>query len=348
MQLGRPPAAGTLDRSSYSSIRQLVTIPATATVATLRWWHLYGTGEPVAGDPGDAGDRQEVLLLTPAEQPLAVVQRVRSNDSGWQQAAVDLTAYRGQSFYVYFNVFNDGSGSSTWMYLDEVQLESCTGTIPAPPTTPAPFVTATNTPIVIALATSTPTIPPTAATTPTTPPTATALPTITTGCTTLLTNGDFETDGGWFFGQAMTPPQFTTDPQHSGARAMQLGNPPAAGALPRGSYSSIRQLVTLPPNAGGVTLRWWHLYGTAEATTADPGTTSDRQEVLLLTPDEKVLAVVQRVRRNDSGWQQETADLTAYRGRSFYLYFNVYNNGNGASTWAYVDDVQLEITNFCV
>jgi len=341
MQLGNPPTAGMLNRNSYSSVRQLVTIPATATVVTLRWWHLYGSGEPVAGDPGTVGDRQEVLLLTPAEQPFAVIQRARRNDSGWQQAAVDLTAYRGQSFYVYFNVFNDGGGTPTWMYLDDVQLESCTGAIPAPTTTSAPFVTATNTPIVIAPATNTPTTPPTTAATPTTPPTATALPPAA-GCTNLVVNGDFETDGGWLLGQAMIPPQFTTDQRHSGARAVQLGSPPAAGASTRGSYSSIRQLVTIPANAGGVTLRWWHLYGTAEAATTDPGTTSDRQEVLLLTPDEKVLAVVQRVRRNDSGWQQETADLTAYRGRSVYLYFNVYNNGNGAATWAYVDDVQLE------
>lgn len=341
MQLGNPPTAGMLNRSSYSSVRQLVTIPANATVATLRWWHLYGTGEPVVGDPGGGGERQELLLLTPAERPLAVIQRVRRNDSDWQQAAVDLTAYRGQSFYVYFNVFNDGGGTPTWMYLDDVQLESCTGAIPAPTTTSAPFVTATNTPIVIAPATNTPTTPPTTAATPTTPPTATALPPAA-GCTNLVVNGDFETDGGWLLGQAMIPPQFTTDQRHSGARAVQLGSPPAAGASTRGSYSSIRQLVTIPANAGGVTLRWWHLYGTAEAATTDPGTTSDRQEVLLLTPDEKVLAVVQRVRRNDSGWQQETADLTAYRGRSVYLYFNVYNNGNGAATWAYVDDVQLD------
>lgn len=36
------------------------------------------------------------------------------NDSGWQEEAVDLTADRGQTIYVYINVFNDGK----WLDLD--------------------------------------------------------------------------------------------------------------------------------------------------------------------------------------------------------------------------------------
>lgn len=346
MQLGNPPEAGALNRPSYSSIRQQVIIPAGASVVTLRWWHFYGSAEAVAGDPGTAHDRQEVLLLRADEKVLAVLQRVRRNESGWQQETVDLTPYRGQTVYLYFNVFNDGNGAAAWMYLDDVQLDTCVGTTPVPTAATPGSTAATNTPIVT-VATNTPTTPVTAAMTPTATPTLSPMaptpsPTVPTGCANLLTNGDFENDGSWILGPSVLLPQYTTSQKHGGTRAMQLGNPPASGQANRGSYSSIRQLVNIPADATAVTLRWWHLYGSAEAVAGDPGTASDRQEVLLLTPDERVLAVLQRVRRNESGWQQETVDLTPYRGQSFYLYFNVYNNGNSAATWAYIDDVQLD------
>lgn len=341
MVLGSPLEAGVNTQGSYSSIRQLVTLPANATVITLRWWHLYGTQEEFMSNPGRSSDRQEMLLLTPDERVLAMIRRLRRNDGAWQQETVDLTPYRGQSFYLYFNVFNNGNGAATWMYLDDVQLDTCAGATAVPTAlTPLP-ATATNTPVPTTVQTPVPTMPATVAVTPTTPVTAVTPSSTPSGCPNLLSNGDFELDGSWIIGPSALPALWTTTEKHGGARAVLLGRVPGAGADNRGSYSSIRQLVTIPATATAVTLRWWHLYGTQEAVAGDPGTSSDRQEVLLLTPDERVLAVLQRVRRNDGAWQQETVDLTPYRGQSFSLYFNVYNNGNGASTWVYIDEVQV-------
>lgn len=368
MGLGNAPELGANDRSGDSAIRQLVTIPLTAPGATLRWWHRYGTSEAIVPDQATTGDRQELLLLTAEGQPLATLQQVRRNDTGWQAETLDLTAYRGQTLYLVFNVFNDGNGLPTWLYVDDVQLDTCTAVTPLPTSltalppglTPTPIVVPapTNTPIVVPAPTNTPLVVPAPTNTPivvpvptnTALPPTTALATVTqpavtpttASCANLLINGDFETDSGWLLGQTALPPQYTTAQKHGGARAIGLGSTPERGAFTRNSYSSIRQLVTLPAAASVVTLRWWHLYGTAEALTTDPGTASDRQEVLLLTADGRVLTMLQRVRRNDGVWQQEIVDLTAYRGQTVYLYLNVFINNNGAATWAYMDDVQLD------
>lgn len=365
--LGNPPELGINDQSGDSAIRQLVTIPATAPGATLRWWRRDGTSEAVVPDQATSGDRQELLLLNAEGQPLATLQQVRRNDNGWQVETIDLSAYRGQHLYLVFNVFNDGNGLPTWMYLDDVQLETCTGVAPlptsstaAPPLpTPTPIVipAPTNTPIVIPAPTNTPIVLPAPTNTPLVVPlpTNTALPPMATAtqpavtvtpttvsCANLLINGDFEVDSGWLLGQTALQPQYTTAQRHGGARAIGLGSTPERGGYTHNSYSSIRQLVTLPSAASVVMLRWWHLYGTAEAITTDPGIAGDRQEVLLLTADGRVLTTLQRVRRNDGVWQQAVVDLTAYRGQTVYLYFNVLINNNGAATWAYIDDVQLD------
>ncbi len=362
LQLGYPPDMGAVNQGGYSSSRQLVTIPADASVVTLRWWHLYGTQESPVTEPNDAVDRHEVMLLTPDEQILAPLQRMRRNDTGWQEATVDLTSYRGQTFYVYFNVFNDENSIPTWMYIDEVRLEACAAVATPTP----PLVTALPTVLPTALATAIPTALPTAiptaiptvllplptlpvatatlGITPSTPTTALPSPTGGGSCGNQVINGGFEGEGGWLFGQAAAPGIYTTDQRYEGARSLQLGYPPAWAGENRSSYSSVRQPVTIPLSAGVATLRWWQLAGTQEASTTNPGTTSDRQEVLLLKPDETVLAILQRVRRSDAGWQQATIDLSAYRGQTIILYFNVFNDGNHLRTWLYADDVRLE---FC-
>src|SRR5690606_2706071 len=75
--------------------------------------------------PSAMSDRQEIMLLTPHGKVLKILQRVRRNDSGWAESLIDLTEFRGKSFYLYFNVFNDKSGTRTWMYLDDVMVDVC-------------------------------------------------------------------------------------------------------------------------------------------------------------------------------------------------------------------------------
>ncbi|MFQ6015642.1 MAG: hypothetical protein ACE5NP_09380, partial [Anaerolineae bacterium] len=65
-----------------------------------------------------------------------------------------VTRFKGQTVRVYFNVYNDGVGGRTAMYVDEVGLIIC------PPGVPTPTPTATATPTLTPTATPTPTLPP--------------------------------------------------------------------------------------------------------------------------------------------------------------------------------------------
>ncbi len=51
---------------------------------------------------------QEVILLTPHGGTLKILQRAPQRSS-WQPDSVDLTEFIGQDFYIYFNVYTDGS-----------------------------------------------------------------------------------------------------------------------------------------------------------------------------------------------------------------------------------------------
>src|SRR5690606_31330604 len=126
-----------------------------------------------------------------------------------------------------------------------------------------------------------------------------------------------------------------------GIRSVQLGIPPDTPV--QRSYSSIRQLVTVPPHVSTVTLRWWHIHRTEEGPSNQPTAQQDRHDVILLTPGLKTLKIIQRVRGNENTWQPSEADLTEFIGQSFYIYFNVYNDGNPARTWMFLDSVSLEV-----
>ena len=173
VQLGdpRPGTGWVMDKVSYSSISQLVNIPGNASIAQLRWWHYYRTEEGADPNPSAMSDRQELILLSPHGNTVKILKRVRENEGGWSESLVDLTEFRGQSVYVYFNVFNDKSGTRTWMYLDDVSLDVCYPPTPVHTNTPIP----TNTPTVTPTPTETPTLTPTATETPT--PTFTPTPT---------------------------------------------------------------------------------------------------------------------------------------------------------------------------
>jgi len=146
IRLGIPPSQG--DVYTWSSVRQWVTIPADATFALLSFWYKpyseelsYQSWSPLRGEgystepssvpvAQDATiwshyDWQECLLLDEALNVLAIIMRQTERSGLWTQHVADLTPYRGRRVALYFNVFNNGSGGRTWMYLDDVSLQIC-------------------------------------------------------------------------------------------------------------------------------------------------------------------------------------------------------------------------------
>lgn len=167
------------------------------------------------------------------------------------------------------------------------------------------------------------------------PPTPTPTPTATpapNSCANLVTNGDFEVTAAWSFGSTPFPSGYVTSPVYSGARALRQGIPSASAAKP--AHSSAYQRITLPANAPTpVTVRWMQRTGGA----ADG---VDYREALLLDTSYRYIARLERnaAAGNDT-WTARTYDLSAYRGRTLVLYFNVYNNGKGSQMWNYLDRV---------
>ena len=59
----------------------------------------------------------------------------------WVDHTYDMQPLRGQSFYLYFNIYNNGGGAQQWSYLDRVSLTVC---VPPPTPTLAPLTKSTN------------------------------------------------------------------------------------------------------------------------------------------------------------------------------------------------------------
>lgn len=152
-------------------------------------------------------------------------------------------------------------------------------------------------------------------------------------CQELLVNGDLEGSGGWRFGATPAPGTIVDTPVHAGAFALRVG---IAGGNNAVAYSTAYQTVALPANAEQLTLTYWERPGA----TGDSG---DYREIVVLRSDFTVLRSLERQpgAGNDQ-WTQRTFTLTDLRGQTIVLYWNVYNNGSGATLVNYLDDLSLQ------
>jgi len=95
---------------------QTITIPSTATKATLTFWYWPSTTDTITYD------WQEAQVQNTAGTMLAQIMKVCSNAQAWTQVTYDLTSYKGQTIRIYFNDHQDGFGDLTYMYLDDINV----------------------------------------------------------------------------------------------------------------------------------------------------------------------------------------------------------------------------------
>jgi len=150
MRLG---IVGTSNELSYSSARQRVTLPATATSAQLSLWLYPMSTEmqqaafspqiaPVLNSPAltsaapTAGDAQFILIMDDNEKILQTLLWTLDNSRTWKPYTFDMRAYIGKSIWVHFGVYNDGAGGTTGMYVDDVSL-TAVEPLPVPAKPPA-------------------------------------------------------------------------------------------------------------------------------------------------------------------------------------------------------------------
>jgi hypothetical protein len=99
-----------------SSIYQTITIPSTATKATLTFYYWPSTTDTITYD------WQEAQVQNTSGTMLAQIMKVCSNAMAWTPITYDLTSYKGQTIRIYFNDHGDGYGDLTYMYLDDVTV----------------------------------------------------------------------------------------------------------------------------------------------------------------------------------------------------------------------------------
>ena len=95
---------------------QAITIPSTATKATLTFWYWPATTDTITYD------WQEAQVQNTSGTMLAQIMKVCSNTQTWTQVTYDLTTYKGQTVRIYFNDHQDGYGDLTYMYLDDIAV----------------------------------------------------------------------------------------------------------------------------------------------------------------------------------------------------------------------------------
>jgi hypothetical protein len=166
--------------SGDSGICQQVTIPSNG---TLSFW-VY----QISTEPDTTYEWQEADLLDANGNRVVNFYYSVNNVAGWVQKSYNLSAYAGQTFWLYFGVHGDGwPYTYTWQYVDDVNL-SGSGSTPTPAPTATPVPTPTPKP------TNSPTPAPTA--TPTSTPAPT--PTPASGCNgSAALNGPLSSSAGW-------------------------------------------------------------------------------------------------------------------------------------------------------
>ena len=305
------------------SLYQDIALPDSAQHFTLSF-HYWASHEDAPGSDMQLLNIYEATTGVRLAQPWSRL----SNEQSWQFEQIDLTHFRGRTLRIEFGVHNDGSGGRSALYLDDVSLLAC-----EPDATP--FVTPSAT-----------AAPPQSGTP---PPAATAQPGATpvpAGCveSETLRNGDFEGalngQSNWTVGESPVPPALANQPS-GGSWSLRLGNPPGSGTQNILSYSSVRQYIELPPGATSASLRWNHLSRSQDPAAPSPAAAADRQELILLSSSLATEAILYRSRAENAAWETVTVDLTPYLDGSYYLYFNVFNDGNGRRTWMFLDDVQV-------
>lgn len=328
---------------SYSSVRSpTIALPAGASSIIWRVWTLQFTGESTAaplpsrpyGGSLEAGpqsssegptsvaayDAQYLLVLDGSNNILEILYWDRTNDAAWTLREFDLTKWAGQSIRLQMGVYNDGADGVTTMYVDDAALAICDGG-------PGPSPT----------------------------------------CSEIIVDNSFEEappySDYWVIPATAYPAARTYAYAHSGSRSMRTGIPLDSNDNVY-SYSEVHQQVTIPAGTTLASLSVWLWPQTEEPYTPakplaapDPNLPitnqplgEDAQYIIVWDPAAGVhdpvyrYLLYERASQNHK-WIFRQYDLSMYAGKTVWLIFGVYNDGDSIyqQTAMYVDDVTLDV-----
>ena len=129
--------------NGWASIAQLVTVP---TGGVLSFWVYQGSNEGQLGY-GTKYAWQAGYLLNKNGTILTTFYKTVNNTNGWVNYTVNLSAYAGQSDYIYFGCYGDGYNQTyVYQYVDDVAWAGGASPTPSPTAAPTPTPTAAPTP----------------------------------------------------------------------------------------------------------------------------------------------------------------------------------------------------------
>lgn len=150
----------------------------------------------------------------------------------------------------------------------------------------------------------------------------------------LLLNAGFESgriDRGWY--QCGDVPAYVTTAHPYSGRYAEYSGVVSAGAEPRGN-SGVCQRITIP--TGGMLTA--QLFQLSDETSSEYA----YQEADLLDNHGNVVVNLYKSVNNRAAWTSARWNLSAYAGRTYWLYFGVHGDGyNGLATQQFLDEVRL-------
>ena len=149
-------------------------------------------------------------------------------------------------------------------------------------------------------------------------------------------NGDFESGlTSWTTGGVVAPKSASR--AHTGSKSALLGV--TSGREPLGD-STLSQIIIVPAT-GTATLSFWYQPHTDDRNCSTNTCQRDWMEGQVRSSSGATLATLFKLNNDRGSWTRVTADLTAYKGQSVTLWFNVHLNGPNPNddTWMYLDDV---------
>jgi N-acetylmuramoyl-L-alanine amidase len=115
VRAGAATTADSIAQPSYSSVQQAISLPANAVMATLSFDRYRYSG--------DTTDLQYVVILSGSGTDYLVFDRVHNPQ--WLSGKFDLIEYAGQTITLRFGAYNNGSGGTTGMIIDDVMTQIC-------------------------------------------------------------------------------------------------------------------------------------------------------------------------------------------------------------------------------
>ena len=178
-----------------------------------------------------------------------------------------------------------------------------------------------------------------------------SLRTAAAGCVEVVVNGSFEIDNAWEIPGTAYPARYSTAQARYGSRSIQVGI--VETAEDEYSYSSTQQSISIPAGEVSASLRFW-LYTVSDEpeiraslpipSFAPQAMLAEDAQYVLLFDEANARKTLWSRRLDDRSWvQYGSFNLSAYAGQTVRLYFGVFNDGDGAATGMYVDEVSLVV-----